>query len=84
VELGRSTVESFFGLFRQPPTPTRHCVPALYTPTRSAILTTLLLSTRSNLPTARNQMLTIWINSRKSRMHLYRAVEFLPLDHPGV
>jgi hypothetical protein len=49
-----------------------------------AALTQQLLSAQRSLPTAQNQLLTIWINYLNSRLQLYRDLELMPLDARGV
>jgi hypothetical protein len=49
-----------------------------------AALTQQLLSAQRSLPTAQNQLLTIWINYLDARLQLYRDLELLPLDARGV
>src|SRR5262249_56639884 len=49
-----------------------------------AALTTQLLNAQRSLPTAQNNLLTIWINYLNSRLQLYRDLELMPLDQRGV
>jgi hypothetical protein len=49
-----------------------------------AALTTQLLNAQRSLPTAQNNLLTIWINYLNTRLQLYRDLELMPLDQRGV
>ena len=49
-----------------------------------AALTSQLLSAQRTLPTAQNNLLTIWINYLNTRLQLYRDLEMMPLDARGV
>ena len=47
-------------------------------------MTTQLLNAQRSLPTAQNNLLTIWINYLNSRLQLFRDLELMPLDERGV
>jgi hypothetical protein len=49
-----------------------------------AALTQQLLAAQRSLPTAQNQLLTVWINYLNTRLQLYRDLELMPLDARGV
>ena len=49
-----------------------------------AALTQQLLNAQRTLPTAQNNLLSVWVNYLNARLQLYRDLELMPLDARGV
>jgi outer membrane protein TolC len=84
VELAYLTVENSLDTFQAPPGATPAGAGGQSAAAQAASLTQQLLSAQRNLPTAQNQLLTVWINYLNTRLTLYRDLELMPLDPRGV
>jgi hypothetical protein len=83
VELAYATVESSLDTFRAPPAPTPAGGSALNTAVSAASLTQQLLSAQRSLPSAQNQLLSVWISYLTTRIELYRDLELMQFDPRG-
>jgi hypothetical protein len=80
VELAYLTVENSLDTLKAPPAAgTQQSTAA-----QAAALTNQLLTAQSRVPTAQNNLLTVWINYLNTRLQLYRDLELMPLDTRGV
>jgi hypothetical protein len=79
LELAYVTIDSSLESLQAPPRPGT-AGPA----DGPAALTQQLLGAQRSLPTAQNQLLTVWINYLNTRLQLFRDLELMPLDQRGV
>jgi outer membrane protein TolC len=80
VELAYLTVENSLDTLKAPPAAgTQQSTAA-----QAAALTNQLLNAQSRVPTAQNNLLTVWINFLNTRLQLYRDLEMMPIDSRGV
>jgi len=79
LELAYVTIDSSLESLQAPPRPG-----AAGAADGPAALTQQLLAAQRSLPTAQNQLLTVWINYLNTRLQLYRDLELMPLDARGV
>jgi outer membrane protein TolC len=80
VELAYLTVENSLDTLKAPPAAGSQ----QSTAAQAAALTNQLLNAQARVPTAQNQLLTVWINYLNTRLQLYRDLELMPLDSRGV
>src|SRR5262249_6159294 len=80
VELAYLTVENSLDTLRAPPAAGSQ----QSTAAAAAALTNQLLSAQARVPTAQNNLLTVWINYLNTRLQLYRDLELMPIDARGV
>jgi outer membrane protein TolC len=80
VELAYLTVENSLDTLRAPPAAGSQASTAA----TAAALTNQLLNAQSRVPTAQNNLLTVWINYLNTRLQLYRDLELMPIDSRGV
>src|SRR5262249_248539 len=87
VELAYETVESSLEEFRAPPPAPAQAGQVISTTSaavNAASLTQQLLSAQRSLPTAQNQLLTVWIGYLSTRILLYRDLELMQVDPRGL
>jgi outer membrane protein TolC len=87
VELAYATVESSLDTFRAPPPAPAQAGQVISTTSaavNAASLTQQLLSAQRSLPTAQNELLTVWIGYLSTRILLYRDLELMQVDPRGL
>jgi hypothetical protein len=87
VELAYETVESSLDTFRAPPpapAPAGQAISTTSAAVNAASLTQQLLSAQRSLPTAQNELLTVWIGYLSTRILLYRDLELMQVDPRGL
>jgi outer membrane protein TolC len=87
VELAYETVESSLDTFRAPPPAPAQAGQVISTTSaavNAASLTQQLLSAQRSLPTAQNELLTVWIGYLSTRILLYRDLELMQVDPRGL